>query len=807
MNSFDKEELSQITPLLQSQIPASLISAIQDQNKSASNKKKTQIDQKTNKKLESQAIFSEGNHDDQEMSESTSKNNDCISQNEQNFVDKLSEIRIENQIKSNELLTQKESCSIINPNCDQPTITIKSDQQYPSCLNQLQQKYKSILDFNGITSELIQNIGNEIIRLTTEWQGKNINTLNKQFQNSVMNYFLECYVSELLVGDFQVEFKRDVFKQLTSKMEREEGSQLKKRYITLLNYFLESLQEKRKISGYVELLLNIIHENIQAEKDTIDYQTQYRKKMTALLLLEHCLHPDRKTKFTDFYSLWSHVFSFCPLKRKKSKTSEGKPRRAQISHLQNLNNSQSKYLSKVYQKNLVNSEVASSQTCAAFKEIPLLPALTIQSSQSMGLVVNSVPKNSLEKKFFESIKDSLPNSQQSLTMIQKNIKKQENDISPKIVSSSLSNITQNQLDHQPFEERSKAQSRATISNVNTNYVPKNIGIKHEDDCSNSLTQASSIYKSPKTAEGNLIQQEKQKNNINFDLQIPSLNAANTQYDLLNQGNSNNIYAPELRKQIKTGEINQSQVFIPQASLQISTNQLLQQQSQLQQTNPFLQNTIMMSPQQLNSQFLNQQIGSACQVDMNQVLLQNIQMQQLQQNPQLMNQLKQQSQVSIPQQLLNINYPVNLSVISQQQQQQQQQNYQIIQTPLLHQMPNLVPNQQIFQFQQQLQQQTQQQQQWPQQQQTPQVIHDVISNEIIVLNPQTMQYVRYQPKQEMMPTNPQINTISINQTPQSLFESIQSGIIGQQSSPQENFAHMHLQLQKQQQQQNINQFYQ
>jgi len=54
--------------------------------------------------------------------------------------------------------------------------------------------------------------------------------------------------------------------------------------------------------------------------DTIDYQTQYRKKMTALLLLEHAVHSDRKSKFTDFYSLWTHVFTFSPLKRKKSKT-------------------------------------------------------------------------------------------------------------------------------------------------------------------------------------------------------------------------------------------------------------------------------------------------------------------------------------------------------------------------------------------------------------------------------------------------------------------------------------------------------
>jgi len=47
--------------------------------------------------------------------------------------------------------------------------------------------------------------------------------------------------------------------------------------------------------------------------------------MTALLLLEHAIHSDRKTKFTDFYSLWTHVFTFSPLKRKKSKTlSQGK---------------------------------------------------------------------------------------------------------------------------------------------------------------------------------------------------------------------------------------------------------------------------------------------------------------------------------------------------------------------------------------------------------------------------------------------------------------------------------------------------
>ena len=88
-----------------------------------------------------------------------------------------------------------------------------------------------------------------------------------------MNYFLECYVSELLVDDFKVEFKRDVFKALTAKMEQEEGANLKKRYITLLNYFLESLDSHHKINGYVNLLLNLILDPIATEIDTIDYQT------------------------------------------------------------------------------------------------------------------------------------------------------------------------------------------------------------------------------------------------------------------------------------------------------------------------------------------------------------------------------------------------------------------------------------------------------------------------------------------------------------------------------------------------------
>lgn len=99
---------------------------------------------------------------------------------------------------------------------------------------------------------------------------------------------------------------------------------MKKRYITLLNYFLDALQKHGKVAAYLSLLLSIVKSEVKSPssecllEDTIEYQTICRKKMTAILLLEHALHSDRKSKFTDFYSLWSFLFTFCPLQRKKS---------------------------------------------------------------------------------------------------------------------------------------------------------------------------------------------------------------------------------------------------------------------------------------------------------------------------------------------------------------------------------------------------------------------------------------------------------------------------------------------------------
>lgn len=86
-----------------------------------------------------------------------------------------------------------------------------------------------------------------------------------------MNYFMECYVSELLLNEYNAEFKRDVFKSVLAKMEKNEGTNLKKRYITIINYYLEDIEKNNKIGAYVELLLNIVKEKITAEKDTIDY--------------------------------------------------------------------------------------------------------------------------------------------------------------------------------------------------------------------------------------------------------------------------------------------------------------------------------------------------------------------------------------------------------------------------------------------------------------------------------------------------------------------------------------------------------
>lgn len=74
-----------------------------------------------------------------------------------------------------------------------------------------------------------------------------------------MNYFLECYVSKLILSTVEREFKRDIFKKVVTKMVNKEGNNLKRRYITLLNYFLEEIEERGKVYEYVQLLLFMIH--------------------------------------------------------------------------------------------------------------------------------------------------------------------------------------------------------------------------------------------------------------------------------------------------------------------------------------------------------------------------------------------------------------------------------------------------------------------------------------------------------------------------------------------------------------------
>lgn len=57
----------------------------------------------------------------------------------------------------------------------------KSACAFPNCLEKVESQFSSVLDFEGVTPAVIHRIGSEMIRLTTEWQKKTINTLNKQF--------------------------------------------------------------------------------------------------------------------------------------------------------------------------------------------------------------------------------------------------------------------------------------------------------------------------------------------------------------------------------------------------------------------------------------------------------------------------------------------------------------------------------------------------------------------------------------------------------------------------------------------------
>ncbi|EAS07447.1 hypothetical protein TTHERM_00571830 (macronuclear) [Tetrahymena thermophila SB210] len=104
-------------------------------------------------------------------------------------------------------------------------------EQFSEYTEQPQQAvvYSTVHEIPEIKDQ-IDVIASEILRITLDVKKKNIKDINKNFQATLTNYFLECQVCQLLTKPMNLQYKRDVRKiveQVLDKLLNQETTELK----------------------------------------------------------------------------------------------------------------------------------------------------------------------------------------------------------------------------------------------------------------------------------------------------------------------------------------------------------------------------------------------------------------------------------------------------------------------------------------------------------------------------------------------------------------------------------------------------
>ncbi|KAL4510680.1 hypothetical protein ABPG72_004834 [Tetrahymena utriculariae] len=210
----------------------------------------------------------------------------------------------------------------------------------------------------------IAKIGSEILRITLIVKQRNIKDINKNFQATLTNYFLECYVCTLLLKHLGLQYKREVKKMVESNLTKRQSQQQncneiqspvnqndqqvmnknysqeiqsienkvitdkiiskkenncktnKKlaKYILLIKVYEEQINVHQLREQYIDMLVEKINEKIDCfSKDSQKYITEYQKKLCAVLLLQHFLQTTKGNEINSFCELWNSVFFSLPL--------------------------------------------------------------------------------------------------------------------------------------------------------------------------------------------------------------------------------------------------------------------------------------------------------------------------------------------------------------------------------------------------------------------------------------------------------------------------------------------------------------
>ena len=154
--------------------------------------------------------------------------------------------------------------------------------------------------------------------MTESMMQKTMQHANKQLQDTLMNYFLENYVSAILKKHLGKTTNRSVRELLDQNLSKDYP-----KYMALLIKFEDKIEEIGLTDTYEKMLTGLILDQKEYCPESADqWKTHTRKRMLSLMLYCHLkLRPERET-YTNFFELWKLVYPTNPLPQRvaRSKT-------------------------------------------------------------------------------------------------------------------------------------------------------------------------------------------------------------------------------------------------------------------------------------------------------------------------------------------------------------------------------------------------------------------------------------------------------------------------------------------------------
>ncbi|EAR97703.1 hypothetical protein TTHERM_00621230 (macronuclear) [Tetrahymena thermophila SB210] len=395
-----------------------------------------------------------------------------------------------------------------------------------------------LLRDDQVFNDILEETGRETLKITLDIQHKDHKEINKQFQATLMNYYLESYISPLLIQHMGLLYKREVFRKMKELAEKQMVEKQKK-YIVLMNLFCQKIEQSQQTKEYVNILFEAISKpSPNPNVPQLEYCTFYRQRLCALILLQHYYTIQRETQYQNFYCFWHKLFEdqFPILQyimedkqlRKKLRMNTG----IRVQAVPSLRNYMHK---KQTNKNNIE-EKGSGNSCQQMGE-----KLKCQKSSKLHTLNN---ENQSDEKIFKA---RMNNQRQSKKLQQTCLENQE-----KIQRKRQKvNKTQDQSNYQFNDDDN---DNAFIKQIITNSAQKNIDCKIQNQFVKEVSDSSSKFK-----QKNLKQQELTKDkNLNSGESHLSGNKQNSNIYQFNEENQNKI--SYLDQQLKSHEINMQQAI-------------------------------------------------------------------------------------------------------------------------------------------------------------------------------------------------------------------------------------------------------